>query len=76
MRNEGLPDPEGALACVIPSKAIEQANWEVLAVTQEEHVKKRGPYHRFTPKRRAAIGKYASKNGMAAAARYFPRQLN
>ena len=37
--------------------------------------KARGKYHTYTPEERAAIGKYATENGISAARRYFSRKL-
>ena len=76
VRNGGLPDPEGALSSILPLQAIEQANQEVSAITQEEVMKKRGPYKDSHPRQRAPIGKYACKNGMVAAARQLSRPIN
>ena len=76
VRNGGLPDPEGSLSSVLSPQAIEQANQEVSAVVQEEQKKKRGTYHKLTPETRAAIGTYASENGVVAAARYFSSKLD
>ena len=44
------------------------------AVVQEEQ--KKGMYHRLTLETRAAIGTYASENGVVAVARYFSRKLD
>ena len=38
--------------------------------------KNRGVYHKLTPNMRARIGKYASENGVAAAAGHFSRELD
>ena len=78
-RTDGLPDPRGSLSSAVPRQAIARANQEVqAAVDSEAEVRergKRGAYNRYSPRDRAAIGRYASQHGVAAAARFFSRKL-
>ena len=71
---DGLPDPRGTLSTSILPTAIAQANREVQKTTGSNR-KKRGPYKRYSASVRAAVGKYASQHGVAAAACYFPSKL-
>ena len=71
VRNGGLPDSEGVLASVLPPHAIQQAN-QVSGRADEEEMAVPQIYTRD----KAAIGKYICENGVAAAARYFPRKWN
>ena len=71
---DGLPHPKRSLSTVLPSQAIAQANLEVQAAQMEK--KRRGPYKRYSPSVRAAIGKYACNNGVSAAAHFYSRKLN
>jgi len=77
VRNEGLPDPEGALASVIPSKATEQANQEVPAHSRRTD-KEEGATHTIDlhPRGEQLSEKYASKNGIAPNSKVLSRQLN
>ena len=71
-----LPDPRGPLSTSLPPRAIAQANAEVRkSLDDGKQVKARGSYHRYSPKMRAAIGKYASTNGVSAALRFFSGKL-
>ena len=73
-----LPDPTGPLSADIPPPAIRQANLDVLAAEKQDanaKMRARGPYGRLTDRQRAQIGKYASGNGDAAAARKFSKEL-
>ena len=59
--NHTLPSSSGHLLLTIPSQAIAAANTEVgqkAAVTQPHTRKKRGLYHKYTPKQRAGIPAY------------------
>ena len=71
---EGLPDPNGSLSSSLHSRAIAQANEEVLKELRDKK-KKRGPYNIYSPGERAKIGKYASIHGATAASRFFFRKL-
>ena len=71
---DGLPDPRGPLSTCIHPTAIAQANHEVQKTTGSKG-KKRGPYKQYSASVRAAMGKYASQHGVAAAARYFSSKL-
>ena len=72
-QSDSLPVPHSPLARVIPSAAIESANREVQAVLDEAKSRKRGPYRKFSPKKRAEIGKFAVENGVLAAARKYSK---
>lgn len=65
-----LPNPRGILNRQIPPSAIAAANEEVRRLTAK-NPKHRGSYHKYTPKERAAIGKFAHENGVQAARRKF-----
>ena len=71
---DGLPDPRGTLSTSILLTAIAQANHEVQKATGSKK-KKLGPYKRYSASVQAAVGKYASQHGVAAAARYFSSKL-
>ncbi len=53
------------------------ANSEVQSALRQtaERQLKRGEYNKYSPETRAAIGKYAAKNGVYATARFFSRKL-
>lgn len=54
------------------------ANSEVektIHAARSKESKKRGSYHQYSPEIRAAIGKFASINGVSACSRHFSRQL-
>ena len=73
-----MPNPNGPLSTRIPSSAIAAANKEVAemaANVKTGQSSKRGSYHRYTPKQRAEIGKYASENGVQAARARYSRKL-
>ena len=72
-RKDGLPDPRGSLSFAVPKQAIAETNSEVHSACTS---KKRGPYHSYSAKVRAQIGKYSAHHGVAAAARFFSRKLN
>lgn len=67
-----LPNPRNSLTN-LPSSAIVSANTEVMRMMSEmrEMSKKRKAYHKYTPKDRAAIGKYTAENGAVWAKGYF-----
>lgn len=73
-RKEGLPDPRGELSTMLPPRAIASANSEIKKSIQARS-KRRGPYSRYSPTKRAAIGKYALENGVAATSRIYSRKL-
>ena len=70
---DGLPDPRGALSHSLSLAAIAAANDEVVRTINQP--KKRGQYKQYSATTRAEIGKYASQNGVAKAARYFSRKF-
>ena len=75
--NHTLPSPSGQLSLTIPSQAIAAANTEVggkAAGTQCTR-KKRGSYHKYTPKQRAEIARYAKVHGVVAARRVYGKKL-
>ena len=74
----GLPSPQGPLRRIIPLAAIVAANREVEAVERYTAKKslKRGPYQKYTPQLRTAIGRHAAENGVCAAAKKYSRQLD
>ena len=71
----GLPDPRGTLSSCLPPRAIAMANSKVEKTIHASKSKKRGSYHQYSPETRAAIGKFASLNGVSASSRHFSRQL-
>ncbi len=71
-----MPSPRGSLSKSIPTSAIAAANKEVKAMLagSTQPTSKRGKYHKYSPKDRAAIGKFAAENGVPAARRkYSPK---
>ena len=74
-QDPGLPDPKGTLSSCLPRRAIAMANSEVEKTIHASKSKKRGSYHQYSPETRAAIGKFASLNGVSASSRHFSRQL-
>ena len=74
-RSDGLPNPFGSLSTRIPPAAIASANEQVQEAQKEKARSKRGPYHKFSAVMRARIGRYASENGVAAAARRYSREI-
>ena len=73
---EGLPSPRGSLSSSLAPTAIAKANQAVeKIISEEKQPKKRGPYKKYNPETRAAIGEYAVTNGVAAASRFFTRKL-
>ena len=74
--NSSLPAPSGQLSRIVPSRAIVAANLELRQLEKERSKsKKRGTYHKYTPKDRADIAKYAKEYGVKAAKRRFSRKL-
>ena len=73
-RKNRLPDPHALLASAVPSQAIAEANREAQAARSSKQ--KWGPYHHYSPRVRAQIGKYSAYHGVAAAAHFFSRKLN
>ncbi len=72
----GCPNPMGSLSSSVAPRAIARANQEVdRLIVESKQPKKRGPYRKYTPEIRAAIGKYANTNGVHAALRFFSRKL-
>ena len=69
---DGLPDPSGPLSTSVSPAAIEDAIKAVRSATQS---KPRGKYAKFTPKKQAAIGEYASLDSNQAAIRHFSKKL-
>ena len=71
------PTPNGPLSRSIPSAAIASANREIsqMLATNTSQSRKRGPYHKFSPRERAVIGKYAAESGVLAAKRKFSQKL-
>ena len=63
-----LPDPDGPLSYKIPSSTIIETNKQGLEVTEK---KRRGEYNKLSPEDKAAVGKYASENGVTKAMRHF-----
>ena len=72
-QRDGFPDPKGSLSLAIPSQAISIANRKVTEATAS--YKKRGPYKKYSPEERCQIGRCAGDHGVAAAARYFSRNV-
>ena len=71
-----LPDPRGTLSTSLPPTAIVQANAEVRkSLDDGKQMKQRGSYHQYSPKMRAAIGRYASTNEVSAASHFFSGKL-
>ena len=67
------PTPNGPLSRSIPSAAIASANREIsqMLAANTSQSRKRGPYHKFSPRERAVIGKYVAECGVLAAKRKF-----
>ena len=60
----------------LPTRAISMANAEVnKTLSRASDSKKRGSYRKYSPKTRAAIGMYASMNGVSATSRLYSRKL-
>ena len=75
-RADVLPDPRGTLATSLPPRVIAQANAEVRkSLDDSKQRKERGSYHLYNPKMCAAIGKYASTNGVSATSCFFSGKL-
>ena len=74
-RTDSLLDPRGSLSSTVQRQSIAHANQEVqAAVDLDVEVKERGkhgPYNCYSLGDCAAIGRYASQHGVAAAARFF-----
>ena len=68
---DNLPDPNGPFSTVIHFSDTAEVNRQVRAVEQQP--KKRGEYSKHSTEEKAAIGKYASENGVAAAVRYYKK---
>ena len=72
----GLPNPNGSLSRVVPSKAIESANRQVEAAVARQSTcksRKRGPYRRYTDEERARI---AVEHGVVSTAQKFSKELD
>ena len=68
---DNLPDPNGPLSTVIHPSVTAEVNRQVRAIEQQP--KKRGEYSKHSTEEKAAIGKYAGENGVAAAVRYYKK---
>ena len=73
-----LPDPQGALAHEVPSRAISAANTEVAVLQQAGGAggaKARGTYLKMSSEKKAEIGKRAAEHGVLATVRYYASKL-
>ena len=68
---DNLPDPNGPLSTIIHPSVTAEVNRQVRAIEQQP--KKRGEYSKHSTEEKAAIGKYAGENGVAAAVRYYKK---
>ena len=68
---DNLPDPNGPLSTVIHPSITAEVNRQVRAIEQQP--KKRGEYSKHSTEEKAAIGKYAGENGVAAAVLYYKK---
>ena len=67
-------DPVGLLSTELSPSAFMETNAALIRVQQQAKVKetkKQGAYIKLDKKTKIRIGKYSSKNGISAAARYF-----
>ena len=69
-----LPDPDGNLSKVIPSKAIRAANETIQQILEPKEVKK-VHYVFLTPAQRFAVGKRAAEHGVTATLRYYAKRF-
>ena len=75
IQDEGLPEPSSSLSNVVPPKAIEMANAEVVKVKNKAPRGGRSvPYLILTPAQRYEVGKRAAEHGVTAALRYFTKK--
>ena len=75
IQDEGLPEPSSSLSNVVPPKAIEMANAEVVKVKNKAPRSSRSvPYLILTPAQRYEVGKRAAEHGVTAALRYFAKK--
>ena len=75
IQDEGLPEPSSSLSNVVPPKAIEMANAEVVKVKNKAPRGSRSvPYLILTPAQRYEVGKRAAEHGVTAALRYFAKK--
>ena len=75
IQDEGLPEPSSSLSNVVPPKAIEMANAEVVKVKNKARRGSRSvPYLILTPAQRYEVGKRAAEHGVTAALRYFAKK--
>ena len=74
IQDEGLPEPSSSLINVVPPKAIEMTNAEVVKVKNKAPRGSRSvPYLILTPAQRYEVGKIAAEHGITAALRYFTK---
>ena len=78
-RESVLPSPTGPLSKEVPATAISAANKEVVECLKhsedEDGVKKRGAYQKYSGTDKARIGNYAAAKGTSAAVRHFEKEF-
>lgn len=75
VQDEELPEPTSSLNSVVPSKAIELANSEVLKLKNKgPRGARSAPYLILTPAQRYEVGKRAAEHGVTASLRYFAKK--
>jgi len=72
IQDERLPEPSSALSGVVPPKAIEMANAEVIKVKNKvPHGTRSAPYLILTPAQKYEVGKRA---GITSSLHYFAKK--
>ena len=67
-----MPDPFRSLSEEVSTGIIIEANNEMLkAITNQSALKKKGPYIKVAPQRKAKIAKYVLEHGNCAVARKY-----
>ena len=75
IQDEGLPEPSSSLNDVVPPKAIEMVNAEVVKVKNKAPCGgKSVPYLILTPAQRYEVGKRAAEHGVTAALHCFAKK--
>ena len=74
-QDEELPEPSSRLSNVVPPKAIEMANSEVVKVKNKiPRGTRSAPYLILTPAQQCEVGKRAAEHGVTVALRYFAKK--
>ncbi len=69
-----LPDSRGTLSRSIPSSAIAAANREMQRISKEKQPEIKGPYQKYTPEKRAEVGRHAVANEVMRAVRKYLKE--